>query len=1075
MGAVAGLLGLCAGTLAWADAVPAQEKAVPDWENPGLTGIHKEPPHASMVVCPTIEIARSIRWTANDEGVKSPWRRSLNGSWRFHYSANRLERVANFFLPQFDDGKWPVITVPGAMETQGYGVPIYVNIRYPWTNARPPVVPDDDPNNSVGAYRRTFVVPPDWKARPVFMTFDGVYSMFYLWVNGQRVGMSKESRSPAEFNITPFVHPGENLVAVEVFRWCDASYLEDQDTWRLSGIYRDVYVWSPPPAHIRDFEVRADMEAPFEQAALNVKAWIHNYSKTPRVMSLKAILSDARATTVARLDATNIALEAGAETEVALSQTVTNPALWTAETPNLYRLFFSLADTNGRVQEVIPCNFGFRKIEIRDGQLLVNGRPILIKGVDRHEQDLEHAFSVTPATEREDIELMKRFNINAVRTSHYPDLPSWYDLCDQYGIYVAAECNIETHAARDSGGNPTTNTAWGPAFLDRAQRNVETHKNHPSILLWSLGNEAGNGVNMQSNYAWIKRRDASRPVFYDDARGASNTDLITTMYAKPQAVAQYAASNQSRPMILCEYAYSRGNATGDLWSYWNTFYQRKHAQGGFLWDFADRALLQPVDPDREGAFEAPRQDGENFWAYGGDFGPESTPSDGNMVCNGIFGADRRPHPGAWEVRHVYQPIHVRPADLSKRAITIDNQFDFTNLKDVVSGYWRVMGEGSIEECHGFLSDLDIPPGQSKTVIVPVRNFIPAPGVEYYLDVSFQLRRDAVWSRQGTEIAWDQMRLPDSAPPTVVAAAKMKPLTVMNIDDFVRIEGQNFVAAFDKQGGGLISYQYDGTDLIRGSPKPHFWRAPVDNDLGYKFENAFGVWRSAMEGAVVESFKTVALSPQVATVSVGLRLPKINAAWQTVYTVYGSGDIVARVLFEPFRQDLPNLPRLGMQLRLPGEFNRLAWYGRGPQETYCDRKDARMGVYSGNVFDQAADYSRPCETGNKVDVRWLALTDARGFGLLAVGMPELSACALPFATEDLENRRHAYEVPRRGEITLNLDWRQMGVGGDDGWGARPHEEFQIPCATQSYAFRLRPLSPEDADYAALARQKIVIKE
>ena len=1044
--------------------------AVPDWENPQLPSLGKEAAHASLVACPTPAIAKQIRWTANDERVKSPWYRSLNGAWKFHYSTNRLDRVPNFYATAFNDLSWSNITVPGMIELQGFGVPIYVNVNYPWKNAFPPKAADDDPNNSVGSYRRTFTVPADWNGRPVFMAFDGVYSFFYLWINGQKVGMSKESRSPAEFNITPFIKPGENQVAVEVFRWTDASYVEDQDTWRLTGIYRDVYLWSPPSLHIRDFEVHTDLDAPMTQAALRVSAKIHNYGQTAGNFSLDALLLDPQGKTVAQTGTVLASVQPGHETEASFSQPVSQPLLWSAETPNRYQLLLTVKDQTGRTLEVIPARVGFRKIEISNGQLLVNNRAILVKGVNRHEQDLEHAFSVTPESERRDLELMKRFNINAVRTCHYPNQASWYDLCDEYGIYLVAECNIETHGARDHGGNPTTNALYAPTYLDRAQRNIESQKNHASIILWSLGNEAGNGINMEANYRWIKQRDSSRPVFYDDALRSFNTDLITSMYCKPPVVAKYAAGNGERPMILCEYAYSRGNATGDLWTYWDTFYLRKRAQGGFIWDFQDKALPQPQDPNRHGLYETPRPDGKNFWAYGGDFGPAGTPSDGNQVCNGIFGTDRQPHPAAWEVKHVYQYIHTKPVDLAKRTVTIKNECDFLNVKDYANGAWRVTAEGT-ELFHGKLPELNLATGESKEVTVPVPNFTPKPGVEYWLEVSFKLKHDTLWAKAGHEVAWDQMKLPDTAPRPVLALGKLPPLAFTEGADQVTVKGTAFAATFDKHNAGLVSLRVNDKELIAAPLAPHFWRAPVDNDIGYRFSRVFSVWHTTTNDFEVKSVEVQQLSPQVVVVRTRLNLPKVSASWETDYTVHSSGDINVDARFFPTNRSLANLPRLGMQMRMAPGYEQLRWYGCGPQETYSDRLDARIAVYASTVDAQVVDYSRPSEMGNKVEVRWLALTDAKGNGLLAVGNPTLSACALHYTTDDLEGQRHLWEVPRRDFVTLNLDWKQMGIGGDDGWGTRPHEEYMIHCVPQSYSFTLRPITAADGDVAALARRVV----
>lgn len=1045
----------------------SQPPTVSDWENVQLLGSGKEAPHASMIACPDVATAKAIRWVANDERVKSPWYISLNGSWKFHYGPTRHDRVPEFFRADFDDRSWSAIKVPGTMEMQGYGVPIYVNIPYPWMAPNPPLIPDDNPNNTLGSYRRKFTLPRSWTGRPVFITFDCVYSFFYLWVNGQKVGLSKDSRSPAEFEITRNVHTGENVLAVEVHRWTDASYLEDQDTWRLSGIYRDVYLWSPPLARVRDLEVQTELDASFQTAELTIKAQVHNFGSESRSVAAEVTLLAPSGAAVSSASAPKVLLDPGQSAPVELHQTINHAALWSAEIPNRYLALITLKDVGGKIIEVIPSRVGFRKVQIVDGQLRVNGRVILIKGVDRHEQDLEHDFSVTPDSERADIELMKRFNINAVRTCHYPNQPSWYDLCDEYGIYLAAECNIETHQARDIRKNPTTMPEWGPAYLDRAQRNVETHKNHPSIILWSLGNEAGNGINMEANYRWIKQRDPSRPVFYDDAGHAFNTDLITSMYIKPWDVAKYSHQPHTRPMVLCEYAYARGNASGDLWSYWKTFYERQHAQGGFIWDFQDRGLPQPQDPQRNGAVKPIKPGDKTFWAYGGDFGPAGTPSDGNQVCNGIFGADRKPHPGAWEVKHVYQYVHCKPVDLAARLIEVKNEWDFLNLQDVVTGDWRLMEEGKAVQ-HGALAELDLPAGKSAQVRVPIQPFTPKPGREYWLDVSLKLKRDLPRARAGHEVAWDQFKLPDAAAMDAPDAGRMPALAVDQQADRVIVAGRDFKAAFSRTSGALVSLICRGMELVHSPLQPHFWRAPVDNDIGYGFDKVHAPWKTALDECKVEAFEVVDQSPKKVHIQVRLGLPKVNAAWEADYMVDGWGDVAVDCQFKPSRSDLPTLPRLGMQMGVAPGFERLRWYGCGPCETYSDRKDARISVYSGTVDEQVVDYTRPSEMGNKVEVRWLALTNTKGVGLLAVGCPTLSACALHYTTADLEGKRHLWEVPRRDFVTLNLDYRQMGIGGDDGWGARPHNEFQIRCEPARYRFCLRALTSEDRDVATVAR-------
>jgi beta-galactosidase len=542
------------------------------------------------------------------------------------------------------------------------------------------------------------------------------------------------------------------------------------------------------------------------------------------------------------------------------------------------------------------------------------------------------------------------------------------------------------------------------------------------------------------------------------------------MYLPPWDVAKYAASPQERPLILCEYAYSRGNSTGDLWSYWRTFYEGKNAQGGFIWDFQDRAIPQPIDPDRNGRVLPVDAGRPIFWAYGGDFGPPGTPSDGNMCCNGIVGTDRVPHPAAYEVKHIYQPVHARAVDLAARTVELRSSSTFTDLKDLSTGWWMVTAEGS-EVASGPIGPVDLGPRETRTLSIPVKPFAPEPGVEYWLELSFVLSRRVPWASPGYEIAWDQFALPDAAPRPVLALSAMPPLRLEREGSRAVVSGKGFAAAFDAGTGALCSLRSAATERIAAPLGPHFWRAPTDIDRGYDMPKVHAPWKTAADEMRAEQVSIEETAGgRAVRVRSRARLPRVDAIWETAYTVYGSGDIVVDARFAPDRRDLPPLPRLGMRMDVPGGFEAVRWYGRGPHETYDDRKDARVRTYAGYVDGQAVDYTRPSEMGNKVDVRWISLRNGAGIGLLAAGMPALSACALHYATEDLDGPRHLHEVKRRETIELHLDHRQMGVGGDNGWGARPHEAFTIRCEPRSYRFRLRPLAASD-DPATLARLAI----
>ncbi|HOX58725.1 MAG TPA: glycoside hydrolase family 2 TIM barrel-domain containing protein [Candidatus Paceibacterota bacterium] len=1060
------LLGVASGTSA-----PGEQ--LKDWQDPKLTGLGQQPPHATIVHCPDARTARRIEFAVNGERVKSPFYRSLNGDWKYHYAANHTGRVPAFWEPGFDDRNWATIPVPSNVELCGYGIPIYVNIRYPWRQdglkPNPPFVPEDDPNNTVNSYRRKFAVPQDWSGRRVLLTFDGVNSFFYLWINGQKVGFGKDSRTPVEFDITRYLAPGENLLAVENFRWCDGSYLEDQDMWRMSGIFRDVYLWSPPDVHIRDLEVRTDLDAEYRDATLGVRVELENAGPQAAAVSLEGALLDGAGRRVAapgleaRLEVDGVAAEAR------LAASIPNPLKWSAEAPNLYKLLLTLKDARGAVLEVIPVNVGFRKVEIREGSLLVNGRRVLFKGVNRHESDPDRGQAITVASMEKDIRVMKQFNVNAVRCSHYPNQTAWYDLCDRYGIYLIDEANIESHGMGYGPETLARDPDWAAAHMDRTVRMVERDKNHPSVIIWSLGNEAGDGPNFEATSKWIRQRDPSRPVHYEQAKRNPHTDIVCPMYPRPRVLEAYSAEAQTRPFIMCEYEHAMGNSSGDFWSYWGQIYSKPHLQGGFIWDWVDQGLRQRQQPLPLARFQQVKPGDKTFWAYGGDFGPAGTPSDDNFCCNGLVTPDREPHPGLHQVKHVYQYIHCRPGDLASRTVEVKNWHDFTNLKDFAAGQWRLKADGRVIQS-GRLPELDLPAGASTRLTIPTKAFHPQPGVEYYLELTFSLRHDQPWAKAGHEIAWDEFKLPDFAPPRPAPAEKLVAPELAESGATITVSGRDFEIVFDRRAGGLVSWRFRGRQLIHSPLRPDFWRAQIDNDRGRDMVKSQGIWRGAHQGAQVRSV-TVREQPEAraVVVKVATALPKVDADWETDYTVSGNGDVLVEARFKPHNLDLPKLVRLGMQISLPAGFERITWLGPGPQETYCDRKDAKFGLYTGTVEGQFyRDYSEPGETGNKVDVRWLALADGK-VGLLAIaGRPGLlSANALHYGTADLNAGKHAFELPRREFITLNLDLKQQGVGGDNSWGTWPHDEFLIPCQEYSYSFRLRPFAAGQ-DLARLAR-------
>jgi beta-galactosidase len=763
-------------------------------------------------------------------------------------------------------------------------------------------------------------------------------------------------------------------------------------------------------------------------------------------------------------------LDAGQEISVGGVSPVANPLKWTAEKPNLYRLIITLRDSAGKMLEVVPVNVGFRKVELKDGNLLVNGQRIFIKGVNRHEFHPERGQYVLPQDMIKDIFIMKQNNLNAVRTSHYPNTPAWYDMCDRYGIYLVDEANVECHGANRLTNDPV----WQAAYMDRTVRMLERDKNHASIIIWSVGNENGWGRNLEATSSWLHNRDPGRLVVSCEAGSRPNTDVVCPMYSHPRVLGEYSSKPQTRPFILIEYAHAMGNSTGDIWSYWSQIYTKPYLQGGFIWDWVDQSFFQPIVADRNGRFIPFKPGDKWFWSFGGDFGPKGIPTDQNFCCNGLVSGDRTPHPGLSEVKKVYQNVHVKAVDLTKGRIEIKNGYFFTTLGDLIKGTWKVCADDRVVET-GTLDKLDIEPGESRQLSVPFMPVSTAPGVEYFLDLSFVLKDKHLWAPAGYEVAWEQFRLPVEAPAVAADPAKMPPLKLTDQDGIIRVQGRDFSVAVNRASGFLSSMSYKGVELIKEPLAPHFWRAPTDNDRGNNMPRRCGIWKTAMKSWKPQSVEAKQLSPQQVQISVVSRIEDVQADYKLTYLICGDGSVVVDAEGQAQGDKVPEIPRFGMRMALPKGFETLRWFGRGPHETYWDRCDARIGLYKGLVDEQYFNYTEPGESGNKVDVRWVALTNDKGIGLLAVGMPLLSVCALHCTAEDLttdgrEGPSHTYEVTYRDDVYLNLDWHQMGVGGDDSWGARPHPEFVIPgnqkCA---YRFCLCLYEPAMGDIGQVARK------
>ncbi len=1027
-------------------------ESVHDWENPEVVGRNREPMHATFVPYDSEEAA------LRREREASPYYLSLNGAWKFHWAPNPDAAPSEFYRPEYDVSSWDEIPIPSNWQMQGYGIPVYVNIGYSFSADDLPRVPHE--TNEIGSYRTTFTLPEGWKGKQVFVVFGGVDSAFYVWVNGQMVGYSQDSRLPAEFNITPYVREGENVIAARVYRWSDGTYLEDQDHWRMSGIHREVYLYAQPALHVRDFWVRTDLDDAYRDATLRVRLHIRNnapYDAAPHTATVMLYDAQKRPVLAEPLRVT-AAPKAGEEVTQEVAAPIANPHKWSAEDPYLYTLVISLCDEAGQLLEAIPCRVGFRQVEIKKGMLHINGVPITIKGVNRHDHDPDRGKAVDYASMRRDIILMKQYNINAVRTSHYPNDPAFLDLCDELGLYVLDEANLETHGVW---GLLSNDPAWRHAFLERAIRMVERDKNHPCIFAWSLGNESGYGPNHAAMSEWIHTHDPTRPVLYNPAGDAPTVDILSPMYPPIERIVEMAQKEgETRPIIMCEYSHAMGNSNGSLADYWAAIESYDRLQGGFIWDWVDQGLRRKTE------------DGREWMAYGGDFG--DVPNDGNFCCNGLVGPDRDVHPGLIEYKKLIQPVRVEPVDLAAGQVRIINRYAFLSLSHLDIS-WVLEEDGQAIQ-KGALAPLDIGPGQSQVITLPIGKPSLTPGAEYWLTLYFTLAHETPWAAWGHEVAWEQFRMPYEAPqaPTLSVRA-MNPLQVEEDETAILIRGQAeggpFAITLGKHEGTITSFQYQGRELVASGPRLNVWRAPTDND-----ESPLGAWRNPASAMAwrragydrlqhrVRRTKTERLADGAVRVTIrAYSTPPDRANGFGItytYTFYGSGDVVIETHVRPGIY-LPPLPRLGLQMRLPQGFEQMAWFGAGPHECYSDRKaSGRISLYRSTVDEQHVPYVMPQENGNKIDVRWAALTDDAGFGLLAVGMPLLNVTAHHYTTEALTAARHWHELERSEEITLNLDYAQSGLGTAS-CGPATLPQYLLPAAETTFCVRLRPLGPGEA--------------
>jgi beta-galactosidase/evolved beta-galactosidase subunit alpha len=998
----------------------------------------------------------------------------LDGVWKFHYAAAPALAPADAALEACDTTGWTDIQVPLSWQMAGHGRPHYTNVQFPF-----PVDPPHVPNaNPTGSYRRTFIVPEDWDGQQVHLRFEGVDSYFEVHVNGRAIGTGMGSRLPAEFDITPALHKGENVLAVRVVQWSAGSYCEDQDMWWLSGIFRDVYLLARPKVHLSDVVVHTDLDGKYRDATLRVRAALANASgQAVKGAGVECLLFDDRGQPVLTADCSASAtLRAHGAAELELSAPVKNPHKWTAETPYLYTLLLTLRDARGRVLEVVPQRIGFRSLEVKNAQILVNGRKIMFKGVNRHEHHPDLGRAVPIEAMRQDILLMKRHNVNAVRTSHYPDDPRWYDLCDQYGIYLIDECDLETHGfvmggGKDWPGNPTNDPRWRDACLDRMRRMVHRDRNHPSVLLWSLGNEANFGCNHKEMAKLARQLDPGRPIHYEGDYQIETADVYSRMYASHQDCEVIGQGKQTLPQpwagtelpakryaavpfVQCEYAHAMGNGPGGLKEYWDVYYKYPRMHGGFIWEWIDHGIRRHT------------ADGREYFAFGGDFG--DVPNDSNFVIDGLVFPDRTPSPGLVEYKKVIEPVQTQAVDLAQGKLKLTNRYDFASL-DHLSMNWSLTADGQSVRS-GTVALPAIAAGASGEVQVPGAGLAGADGRDYWLNVSFTLAADTAWAPAGHEVAWAQFALPAAQEAAAVrGSGPVRPRPEVHDTPHALIvrtaEGE---LTLDKLTGVITSWKQHGLDLLTRGPRLNFWRAPTDNDGGDR-GGLQQQWREVGLHQLQHRIDAVAWEKAGAAnirVTVDARIaPPIwrrAIACRYTYTIRGTGEVIVTAEGKPVGEWTTTWPRIGLQLKLPKALDQVTWYGKGPGESYSDsRQAARVGLWRADVAGLLTPYVFPQENGNHVDTRWVLLANRRDMGLLAVGRPTIDFSAHWYDTLDLDKARHTYELIPRDEITLNLDYRQTGLGtASCGPGPLPQYELQ----PQEFCFRvcLRPLTLDGID-------------
>lgn len=1031
------------GSLLAATAVQADNTKQVPWQNPQVNSINREPMGAHFIPF------KSESEALKQNGLPVPQRFALNtdaerritldGTWKFLYSKNFAACPEGFWQPGYNTRKWKNIEVPGSWELQGFDAPIYTDVSYPFT-PNPPFVPTD--YNPVGAYVREFTVPADWNGMDIFIDFEGVESAFYCWVNGELAGYSEDSRLPAHFNITRLLRKGANKLAVQVFRYSDGSYLEDQDYWKYSGIERSVYMYARPASRVKDFKLTAGLTNQYADGNFQLGVGL-NQPKAGQSVDVKVM----REGKILFTEKKN--LTSPADTLLTFSKLFPQVKAWNAETPHLYTLVVNTTGANGRTLESFTHDFGFRTVEMRNGMVLINNVPLKFKGVNRHEHDRFKGRTITVESMVDDIRLMKQFNLNAVRCSHYPNRPEWYALCDYYGLYLIDEANIESHGMEHHKDETLANYPdWEFPFMQRMERMVMRDRNFTSIVTWSLGNESGYGKHFETLYHWTKKFDPTRPVQYEGARKQGISDIYCPMYGRIWWLREHVNQRQPRPLILCEYAHAMGNSVGNLQDYWDLIYKYDQLQGGFIWDWVDQS------------FEKKDEKGYKIAAYGGDMGFVGVRNDSNFCVNGLVAADRSLHPHIWEVKKVYQYVHFTPAAFTTNVVKVKNWYDFISLAGLALR-WKVEANG-ITTDEGVMDFPTIAPHATGEVTLPMKA-LAADGREYFLKLEAFTKHEAAMVPKGHIVAMEQWQLPTN-PQEKPAETYTGTLTTHRTADSITVTGPGFLVAFSTKDGAMTNLIYNKVEMLKEGLQPNFWRALTDNDVANKTIDRCATWRHAGENKVLKDLNIQeSADKQTVTCTASYAMPEQDATLQTTYRIRPNGAVTVSMSFVPGAKALPEIPRFGMRMILPAAYDQMTWLGRGPHENYADRKaSAAIGRYQATVWEQYHPYVRAQETGNKCDVRWMSLTDKQGNGLLITGEQPLSVSAWNFPMKDIEyvafntERRHGGSIEKKELVWVNIDHLQMGVGGDNTWGAQVHPEYTITPEACTYTFTIQPL-------------------